>query len=186
MSPSTFRVVPSAKQELSSTQSGDSIVPVEVDPQNNYNLIINLSESFDLDEESFINVSTTAAVFPIYVYNGYINLLFPDEISNITLEYRESRKDFFTIIEIPHEMNYSTINGTISHEFDQIPDNFYYLLWISVRDSEGGTNEFQILLIPSGSSVRWFNLVPVLLLISVIGIGVYVIEKINKRKQKQK
>lgn len=169
---------------FSETFTDDGIFPIDVQPDNYYDLFVDVYNEIDSPEKvsSYI---VTAAIFPILTYNGFIHILSPRSIPREDLEFDSILNGFFVKAYIPSNFSYSTKNGTIIKDLGSNQDNFYSLIWISVRNNEGVRNEFQIILSISEEPPNFFNLVPILLLISLLAVSILFFNYYSKQKKKK-
>ncbi len=130
-------------------------------------------------------------LFISVVKDGLVIAINPRTVEVVELNYLSSSDNFKGTFTIPKTMQYSTISGTnsVSTEtnFDTSTNTGYLgILLITVDDSEGGYDDFGIILQISGQLIDFtFIIIIVLIVIGIIGFAGMLIY-FTKRKSRPK
>ena len=130
-------------------------------------------------------------LFISVVKDGLVIAINPSTVEVAELNYLSSSDNFKGSFTIPKTMQYSTISGTnsVSTEtnFDTSTNTGYLgILLITVDDSEGGYDDFGIILQISGQLIDFtFIIIIVLIVIGIIGFAGMLIY-FTKRKSRPK
>ncbi len=121
--------------------------------------------------------------------DNYIILIFPNVFPLTELSYQSASDTHHGTFEIPYNVQYSTISGikSISTEtnFDQYTyEGYLAVLWITVIDSDGGTNVFIIALDIQPGPVP-FDLVFALVIAVIVIVSVLIVLMLVLRKMKK-
>ena len=125
--------------------------------------------------------------------DNYIILIFPSVFPLTELSYQSGSDIHQGTIEIPYNVQYSTISGikSISTEtnFDQYTyEGYLAVLWITVIDSDGGTNTFIIALDiqpgPVPFDLIFALIIAVIIIVSVLIVLMIVLRKMKKSRKK--
>ena len=143
------------------------------------NIIANEVINYE-DKRSDLTVWCT--LFPILVYNGYINLLSPNDFPRWNIPYNVELDSFTATITFPTNLTYTRQGHIVEKSIETENQQFFSLLWLSVKDMDGGSNDFFLLLmfydeIPDLSKV-W----PLLMIFGIVAAIFIVILFIAKRK----
>ncbi len=134
----------------------------------------------------FINLFITVAK-----ESGHIILIYPDVIDVAELTYQTSSNKYQGSFSIPNTMIYSTISGTKSisttTNFDSTSNSGYLgILLITVYDSEGGYDDFIIVILISGALFDFSSLIyiiPIVIgIIAVVSILIYFVRRQKRVK----
>jgi hypothetical protein len=154
-------------------------MPIEVLIGEKYTINIKIQNLVN-HEDDFKDLIVVGAYFPIIIYNSYINFLPTENIPTFNLIYNPSTENFEADIVIQRDFNYSTINGIYGNPLVSNLNSIFSLIWIKIRDLDGGSYDYQLLLIPSESTINLYNFKPILVFIGLIGVAIYILNKWKK------
>ena len=169
-------IVGSSEVPFSSLASDGYIIPLEVDLATTYTMVINTSDSAPF-EDSSKDLSVTCSLWPILVYGGYINLMFPHEIPLYGFDFDNNRKVFSSELTFPSTLNFTDGGEKVSRSIETDLVQYYSILWIQVRDRDGGVADFMILLLLFEDIPDYMSYTPLLVLAGILGLLVFILNK---------
>jgi len=179
---SSFNIDGSAEILFDDVESDDGTIVYNAYQGNTFDFIIDIRDSVNYEDDNsnmrvfinFLMVSVTD--------NNYIIIIFPASIVVDELFYEVLSDKYEGSFSIPNSMNYNSIAGTKSvstaANFDFSTNEGYLgVLYITVYDSEGGFDEFIIILgiseRPMDYSMIILIVVGVIALIGVASMSIY-------------
>ncbi|MFX1323238.1 MAG: zinc ribbon domain-containing protein, partial [Promethearchaeota archaeon] len=162
-----------------------------VDQGTKFNLEIAVSDSVDYEDDNadmriFINLFICSVS-----EDGFIIIIFPSSIVVNEINYQSTSDKHVGSFTIPNTMEYNSIAGTKSKStaasFDMSTNKGYLgILLITVYDSEGGYEEFVIILKISEKPLDIFMIILIVIAIAavvvVVSLGIYFTRR-NKYKR---
>ncbi len=155
------------------TESDEASYVYSVDQSETLNFIVDVRDTVPYEDNNssmrvFVNLLIT-----VVKEDGHILVIFPDTIEVAELNYQSSSDKYEGTFTIPNTMEYSTISGiksiSTATNYDSSSNTGYLgVLIITAYDSEGGYDEFIIVLLISGQPID-FSLIIFIVLI-VVGI----------------
>ncbi|MFX1585922.1 MAG: S8 family serine peptidase [Promethearchaeota archaeon] len=193
--------------EFNSTFSVDDSVEITFDQSLGYMYRVAQGDTIDFRVDTYDSVlyedqdSSNMRVFvnffigTIAQFGGdsYILPIFPNVFLLTELSYQSGSGIHQGTFEIPYNIQYSTISGIKSistvTNFDQYTyEGYLAVLWITVIDSDGGTNVFIILLDirpgPVPIDLVLALIIAVIIIVSVLIVLMIVLRKMKKSRQK--
>jgi Subtilase family len=165
---------------FSNTRSGDYIVPVEIELDTPYLLFLSAFDYVDPVE----NLSVVCSLIPVFSYKGYINILFPDNFPVYDFTFNKPSQTFISTIEIPSTLNYTNFNSTKAVSMESDLGTYYSVLWFTVRDMDGGSTDFLILLVGYEAIPNIYNFTPLIILGGLLAVCVIILNNLEKIKKK--
>jgi hypothetical protein len=138
-----------------------------------FNFGVDVRDSVNYEDDNF-DMRVFVNLFICSVTDdGYVILIFPQSLRVSELNYRLTSDKFQGSFTIPDTLRYNTISGiksisTATNFNIDTNEGYLALLYITVYDSEGGTDEFLILLLISGRPFD-FTLI-IIIVISIIAL----------------
>jgi hypothetical protein len=148
---------------------------------NTFNFEVDVRDSVNYEDDNsnmrvFINLFIVSVTFP------YIYLIFPQAIEVSELNFEITSDKYEGSFTIPETMQYSSISGnksvsTVTNFNSNTNEGYLGLLYLTLYDSEGGTDDFAIILIisakPIDLSMIIIIIVSLMALIGVVSFMVY-------------
>lgn len=133
----------------------------------NYNFLIKTGELVDYEDNEdelrvFINFFIVTSST-----DGVLSLLSPSNFVFLELNYNSDSKNFIGVFLIPEFLNYTSDNGAIQKSVASY-SNYYGLFYITVQDSEGGSDTFYIVMKINDDRIDPYLIVIILIIIGVI------------------
>ncbi|MHA1340332.1 MAG: S8 family serine peptidase [Promethearchaeota archaeon] len=148
-------------------------------------IIISL-KSFEI--KSFEDPNSTFNAIVTYIggvsASGTIMPMYPDFIPVSVLTFNSDSNNYIGQFIVPKYLQYSGVFGSLnkSQETNQ-NEPYYSILWLTVRDPEGGTNDFIFLLIVS-STIDITDYLPIIIALGIIGLVILLLYMRSKRQEK--
>jgi len=146
-----------------------------------FNFEVDVGDTFYEDNNSNMRVFVNLFICSV-TDDGYLILIFPHTFEVAELSYQSILDKFEGSFTIPDTMQYSSITGTKSlstaADYDQDTNKGYLsILYIKVYDSEGGTDDFIIILSISQRPMDVFFIIIIVVaifaIIVIIGLVIY-------------
>ncbi len=166
---------------FSDTQTNGGFYPQFVTLNDGYEIKI----SPDDEEDSIDSLSIFASIIPIFSYDGFINIIYPSEIPKFDFTYDYSSHKFQANIIIPEKLKFFSKGDFIDKSLETDMVNNFLLLWISVKDKDGLTFDFQILLYPFTQEPNFYNFSPIIIIFSFICVIIILLQKKPKILKKK-
>lgn len=168
---------------FSDTVDGDYIVPIEVEVGGIYDINVKVT-----DVDDFINAgadfTVTCTLFPILIYKNLMRPLYPVQYSQSSFTYDPSSSIFLSEITIPTSYRFYASNNVIEYPSDSNYLDYYTIAWVNVKDPNAGQADFLILLIPFKDYPKLTNWLPILILYSLLGVSIILLQRSSKKKTK--
>jgi len=175
---------------LDETHTNDSLLLLPVSQGSQLDFIINLTDSVSYEDQdsSKMRVSTNLLIASI----SEDNIIIPINSKNFVfseLEYKPGSNTHYGTFVIPYTMEFSSITGTkelsTASQYDNnAQDGYLAILMITAFDSEGGSEDFFMVLLIQPSLDSDFTLVLVIIgVVIVVGIIVGVSLLVRKKKK---
>jgi len=158
------------------TESDDKTEVYQVNQGETLNFEVYVEDTA-LYEDETSDMRVFVNLFIIVVKDGRgIAIIDPSTIEVAELNYLSSSDNFKGTFTIPKTMQFSTLSGTksISTEtnVDRSTTGYLGILLITVYDSEGGSDEFIIILLISGELMDpFFLIIIILIIVGIIGFA---------------
>ncbi|MHA1719571.1 MAG: S8 family peptidase [Promethearchaeota archaeon] len=153
-----------------STQSDGFIYPINANFDVDYDLNV-----LTQDSASFEDIPSTlivvATLYPIFIYNSYIVFLNPVWQPRYDLIYNPGNSFFEGSIKFPTSLKFSNLYTTQNQSLEGDSSVFFSLLWIAVRDSDGGLANYYILLTLTKATPNLLNYIPLLGLFGLLAVA---------------
>ncbi len=173
---SFFNSVGSMDVTFEETESDDGSLVYSAKQGSRFNFFIDVEDSVNYEDEKsnmrvFINMFMASVID-----GGFLIFIFPSTIGVTELSYQSFSEMYEGFLSIPNSFEYSTLEGvkTVSTAagFDFVTNQGYLgVLLITVYDSEGGWEDFIIVLNIAGNPVDLSSFFFVILgIVAVIGI----------------
>ncbi|NVM36978.1 MAG: S8 family serine peptidase [Candidatus Lokiarchaeota archaeon] len=173
------------------TESDEASKVYPVDQGETLNFAVDVRDTVPYEDTKsnmrvFVNLFIT-----VVKEDGHILVIFPDTIEVAELNYQSSSDKYEGNFTIPNTMEYSTISGiksvSTATNFDSSSNTGYLgVLIITAYDSEGGYDEFIIVLLISGQPIDFsFLIIIIFIVIGIIGFAGMLIY-FTKRKTRPK
>lgn len=163
-----------ANTKFSTTQSDGGIYPISAKLGTPYSLTVFAKEKVSF-EDSNDDLEVVASIIPILVYNGYINLLNPNEFPTLNITYNSSDNSHNSEFIFPERLNFSRAGHLVDQSLQTDMRNYFSLLWITVRDSDGGSSSEFLLFYLYDDIPNLNNFLPVIIVLVLFGISVVII-----------
>ncbi len=151
---------------------------------------VNETISYEDDPEDLYIISYYTAATSV---SSSFDILYPNTIPTSILSYNNDLQQFKGQFKIPTRLEFYSVKGSTEVSQQSIVSEngqelrYFSTLWITVRDSDGGVEDYLILLYVN-IVFDWVNLLeylPILLVIlAVIAITITVVVVLTKRRQK--
>lgn len=191
---STFSYGTSGNISFSDTSEGGSIYIYTVSQKENFTFNVVANESVNYEDKSK-NMRVFVNFFICSVSEeGYLMLIYPKTFEVEELKYNSVNRKHEGNFTIPENTSYSSINGTrtktIPTETDyEAGGDYIAIMYITVYDSEGGSDDFIIALsIPKEEvpldMVSFIIIIIIIIIIiaSIIGITILILKKRRSKK----
>ncbi|WP_371801978.1 S8 family serine peptidase [Candidatus Lokiarchaeum ossiferum] len=160
--------------KFSTTQSGGSIYPISAKLGTPYSLTVFTEEKVSF-EDSNEDLTVVASIVPILVYNGFINLLNPQEFPTLNFEYNSEDNSHRSVFSFPESLNYSRAGNIRDQSLQTDMNNYFTLLWITVRDSDGGSSSEFLLFYLYYDIPNLNNFLPIIIVLALLGVSIIII-----------
>ena len=188
---SWFTVDGSEQQIFNSTHSEDSTMVYQVSQQSLFEFRVKAQDSVGYEDQDGSNMRVSVNLFICTVLDNYLFLIFPQTLPVWQLSYQAASDTHGGSFTIPFDISYSSLTGsrTISTDtsFNLEDDSGYIaVLFITVFDSEGGSEDFILVLqIERGFTFDWLiiALVVITVALAVVFTVVLLIRKSRKSKR---
>ncbi|MCJ7649017.1 MAG: zinc ribbon domain-containing protein, partial [Candidatus Lokiarchaeota archaeon] len=177
------------------------LVPFEDTHDDNYSYLVSTSQGsrFDFNVSVFDNVSfedSNSAGMRVSVNlfivsttdDGYISIIFPRSLPVSEFSYQATSNSHVGSFIIPFDIQYSSITGTKSlstetnYNFDT-DEGYLAILLLTVFDSDGGSEDFILILsIEAGSVIDWTWII-IIGIIVAIGIALLLFLVIRRSRR---
>lgn len=154
---------------------------------NKLDFVVQVSDSVDYEDLNASKMRVLLSLFICSVNDGYLNLIFPETVPTTELTYQQLYDTHDGIFTIPKKISYSTLTGekliSSRTNFDSNSYTGYLaLLIITVIDSDGGSDDFIIVL----QINQYIDLLLILILIGVFSLLGIIILSVAIRRRKRK
>ena len=165
--------------KLSDTRSDGGIYPISAIIGSTYSLDVFVNEKVNFEDKTD-DLVVVASIFPILVYNGYINFLYPIEIPTLKFDYNVDDSSYRSEFSFPPSLNYSRAGIVVSQSFKTDMVNYFTLLLITVRDSDGGSFSDFLLFYLYDEVPNISNYFPIIVTLAMLGAAILLV---NYRKR---
>ncbi|MFX1503859.1 MAG: hypothetical protein ACFFDH_23055, partial [Promethearchaeota archaeon] len=133
-------------------------------------------------EDDNSNMRVFVNLFIVSVTSPYLYFIFPHTIEVTELNYQLASDKYEGSFKIPDTMQYSTISGnksvsTVTNFNTNTNEGYLALLYLTLYDSEGGTDDFAIILLISAKPIDFsliiIIIVSIVALIAVVSLMIY-------------
>ncbi len=144
-------------------------IPIPVLSNVPYLIELNIDDDFDFDSK-YLNYSVFCTLIPIFVSNGEYEYLQPIEYPDFPLTYVFQENNFQGVVKLPDKLVYSVNNEYIDKSMETDYTTYLSILFISIRDLDGGVTNFPIFLYIYNEEPIFFEYYPIVLFVGLLGI----------------
>ena len=182
---SSFNLAGYAEVYFDETESDEGSYVYTATQGDSFNFAVNVRDSVNY-EDSSSDMRVFVNLFVCSVSDNYIFLIFPQSIEVAELNYESISGKYEGSFIIPDTMRYNSISGTkaipTAAGFDfNTNEGYLSILYLTVFDSEGGTDEFIIILTiserPFDFSLIIIIVISIVALLGVVCLMVYYARK---------
>ena len=173
-----------ALNKFEDTQENDSLLVQDLFILTNYEFHITANESVDYEDNNsefrvFINF------FMVTVStDGIISLMYPSDFAYLELNYDQNLMNYGGAFQIPASMNYTSFNATVQKSvLTSIYEPYYGLFYITIVDTEGGSDDFFIVMELGDSRIDPYLIIAIIIIVGVIA-GIIILFLILSRKSR--
>ncbi len=170
------------------TRTETSLYILSVSNNRGLDLTVKVEETIsyeDNPEDLYVISYYTAAASA----GSTFDLIYPNSIPTSILDYNSVLEQFEGQFEIPSRLYFSGASGLVEvSQQSQSPEKIIYfsVLWITVRDTDGGSEDYLILMFVN-VVFEWVDLLeylPIIItVLAIIGIAVAILIIVKKRRQ---
>ena len=172
------------------THTGNTSYIIPVSQGNNLDFSINTTDSVNYEDPNSSHMRVSVNLFMIATTDNYINIIFPRSLPLVELNYQSSTDTHQGRLGIPFTIAYDSIAGTkyisTATNYDtNTGEGYLAILLITLIDSEGGSDDF-IILLSIRATLQLDPFLIFLILGLVISTGVLVVILLVRRSRKRK
>ncbi|HMF32957.1 MAG TPA: S8 family serine peptidase, partial [Candidatus Lokiarchaeia archaeon] len=164
-----------------SMESGNSLIVQSVAQLDTVSFEVAANDGAAYEDDPS-NLTGIVAFFPAYVLNDTIGVIIGDgQLPEVSLVFDPASGTLQGSFQIPQTLTFNLGNKNVTR--DTTTNSTYYALFeVAVRDSEGGMDDYNIILQVTSGGIDW---TPFIILILIAVAVVVVIFILYKRKQRQ-
>jgi hypothetical protein len=170
------------------TESDEGALVYSATQGDNFNFAVNVRDSVNYEDTSsgmraFVNLFMCSVT-----EDNYIVIIFPDAIEVSELDYDPLTEKYEGSFKIPDTMLYSSITGvesipTAANFNFNTKEGYLGILFITVYDSEGGSDDFIIVLVISAPPLDFTQIIIIVIsIVALIGVVSMFVYYARKRK----
>jgi subtilisin family serine protease len=172
------------------THSGNSSYIIPVSQGDDLDFSINTTDSVTYEDPNSSHMRVSVNLFMIATTDNYINIMYPRSFPLVELNYQSSTDIHKGRLGVPYTIAYDSIAGTkdistATNYNTNSGEGYLAILLITLIDSEGGSDDF-IIIISIKASLQLDPFLAFLILGLVISTSVLVVILLVRRSRKRK
>jgi len=192
---STFSIDGSVITRFEETYSIDTSYVYRASQGSIIDFRVKAYDSVNYEDPDMSNMRVSINFFMCLVSeDDFLVIIFPNSFPVSVLNYQSSSDIHQGTFEIPYTIQYSTIRGlrsisTVTNFNLDTNEGYIAVIWISVDDSEGGTNDFIIIFLISAGQQPFYLIlgliIAAIVIVSSLTILLLVLRKRKKSRQQR-